>query len=178
MSDPIFNAFLTRQLEEGLALARSSDILALFPQPVPVPGQPPSQYVAEFKCRGLVKDPLAGVIPAERFAVGIRFPHDYLRRVDPGQAVCLLFPHNVWHPNVHAPFICVGRLRPGTPLVDSLYQLFEIFTWNRYTLADPLNPEASQWARANMDRNLFPTDRRPLKRQASGRQTAVGGLAS
>ena len=171
MSDPIFSSFLGRQRDEGMSLARSSDILELFAVfQHPLPPHLPVGYRAVFHCSGLVRDPVAGVVPADHFEVGIRFPFDYLRRADPGQVLCLLHPRNVWHPNValHAPFICAGRLPPGTSLVDILYQVFEILTWRKFALGDPLNPEASQWARDNLDRGLFPTDPRPLKRRSLG----------
>jgi hypothetical protein len=74
----------------------------------------------------------------------------------------------VFHPNISdkAPFICVGKLAPNTPLVDILYQCFEIITYNKVTMRedDALNTEACVWARENQHR--FPIDRRPLKRRA------------
>lgn len=166
--DPILGAFLSRQHEEGMALARASDILELVP--VPASPIPPMRYRAIFRCRGLVMDPVAGVVSADRFEVGIRFPPDYLRHVRPMEVLCLLAPLNVWHPNVAflAPFICAGRLLPGTRLADILYQLFEILTWNKFALADPLNADASQWARAPQHLHRFPTDPRPLKRRNLG----------
>ena len=76
-------------------------------------------------------------------------------------------PPNVWHPNIAhaAPFICVGRLGPGTPLVDLLYQCYEVLTYFRFNPRedDCLNPAACAWARQNADR--FPLDDRPLKRR-------------
>ena len=62
-----------------------------------------------------------------------------------------------------APFICPGRIVPGMSLVDLLYQVYEILTYQKLTTHDALNREAAAWARANQGR--FPTDRRPLKRR-------------
>ena len=39
-------------ITEALALAASSEILRL----LPAPGQPPQQYIAEFRCKGIVQD--------------------------------------------------------------------------------------------------------------------------
>ena len=162
MADRILDAFLRRQEEEALALARESDLLTLAPI-----GQPATRYVAEFACTGLVERQPGDIVEADRFAVGIWFPSNYLRAVDPFQVLTWLGPRNVWHPNISAtaPFICVGRLAPGTALVDILYQVFEIVTWNKVTMRedDALNRAACQWARQHRDR--FPVDHRPLKRR-------------
>jgi hypothetical protein len=105
---------------------------------------------------------------SDRFEVGITFPPDYLRRIDPFEIVTWLGPRNVFHPNIsdRGPFICVGRLAPGMPLVDLLYQVFEIITYQKVTMRedDALNADACAWARRHRDR--LPIDRRPLKRRA------------
>ena len=159
--DRILEAFLTRQFQEGMALARASDLVAL----EPVGRLPPRKYIAHFRCTGLCRTP-DGIVPMTRAAVGIFFPDDYLRRTDPYQILMWLDPRNVWHPNIsdRAPAVCLGRLGPGTRLTDILYQLFEIITYQRYSTHDALNTDAAAWARANQDR--FPIDRRPLKRRA------------
>jgi hypothetical protein len=162
--DPIFASFLRRQQEEGEALARTSDLVEL----LPIDGPPARRYVARFRCTGLVRPPGGAPREASLFDVGIWFPSDYLRRADPFQVLTWLGPPHVFHPNIsaQAPFLCVGRLAPGTGLVDLLYQCFEIITFNKVTMRedDALNREACVWARANQQR--FPLDRRPLKRRA------------
>ena len=162
--DTIREDFLTTQFEEGMALAQASDILKL----IPMEGAPPYRYAAEFHCTGLVRDAEGDVAEATRFAVGIWFPEDYLRRAEPWQVLTWLGPRHVYHPNIsaRAPFICVGRLVPGTTLVDLLYQCYEIISYQKVTMRedDALNPPACSWARANQSR--FPVDRRPLKRRA------------
>lgn len=164
MQDKIFEAFLKRQYEEGMALAASSDLLELYP----MPGDPPDRYIAEFRSKGLVRSPGGDVVEADRFEIGIWFPSDYLRRAEPFQVLTWLRPIDVFHPNISAkfPWICVGKLAPNTPLVDILYQCFEIITYNKVTMRedDALNAEACVWARMNQHR--FPIDRRPLKRRA------------
>jgi ubiquitin-protein ligase len=163
-SDLIFQRFLARQIEEGLALGQSSDLLDLH-----IPSTPPPHFVAEFHCMGLVREGEGEIREANEFHVGIWFPPDYLRRVDPFQ-ILRMYTSHVWHPNVsrEIPLICIGRLTPGTALVEILYQLFDILTYQKYNPRedDSLNKAACAWARANQDR--FPVDRRPLKRQPLG----------
>jgi hypothetical protein len=147
-----------------MALAAGSDLLELYP----MGGDPPDRYIAMFKCKGLVRVEKGEVVEADHFEVGIWFPSDYLRRAEPFQVLTWLGPWDVFHPNISskAPFICVGRLKPNTPLTDILYQCFEIITYNKVTMRedDALNFDACVWARENQDK--FPIDRRPLKRRA------------
>jgi hypothetical protein len=164
MLDKIFEAFLKHQYEEGMALAGSSDLLELYP----MGGDPPDRYVAQFRCKGLMRSQNGDVVEADHFEVGIWFPSDYLRRAEPFQILTWLGPFDVFHPNISdkAPFICVGKLKPNTPLADILYQCFEIITYNKVTMRedDALNTDACVWARENQHK--FPIDRRPLKRRA------------
>jgi hypothetical protein len=164
MQDKIFEAFLKRQYEEGMALAGSSDLLELYP----MGGDPPDRYVAQFRCKGLMRSQNGEVVEADHFEVGIWFPSDYLRRAEPFQVLTWLGPFDVFHPNISdkAPFICVGKLKPNTPLADILYQCFEIITYNKVTMRedDALNTDACAWARENQHK--FPIDSRPLKRRA------------
>ena len=163
MTDKIFESFLARQCEEGMALAANSDLLEL----IPFDGPPPQHYVARFRCKGLVRSDTGAITEAERFELGIWFPDDYLRTADPFKVLTWFGPRHVFHPNISnwAPVICIGRLAPGTPLVDILYQCFEIITYNKVTMRedDALNRDACAWARRNRDR--FPIDTRPLKRR-------------
>jgi hypothetical protein len=159
--DPVMRGFLERQAEEGRALAERSDILQLECLPT---GQ---HFVAHFACRGLVKEPGSEPRIVDAFHVGIYFGSDYLRDSAPFETLMLFAPDNTFHPNVAygAPFICVGRIAPGMPLVDLLYQVYEILTYQKMTPRedDALNKEACRWARANQHR--FPIDPRPLKRR-------------
>lgn len=161
--DPVFEAFLRRQYEEGMALADSSDLIRLCPMGWPLP----QRYIAEFLCKGLVRDRDGGIRESDYFEVGIWFPSDYLRRANPFEVLTWLGPRNVFHPNISdsLPVICVGRLDPGASLVDILYQCFEIITYNKVTMRedDALNADACAWARMNQHR--FPIDSRPLKRR-------------
>ena len=51
MNDRVLEAFLEKQQEEGMALARQSDILDLSALDGPVP----QHYVATFHCNGLIQ---------------------------------------------------------------------------------------------------------------------------
>jgi hypothetical protein len=159
MSDPVFRAFLDRQAEEGRALAAASDILELDPLPT---GQ---HFVARFHCKGLVKDADGPVREANLFEVGVFFRSDYLRTVMQPEVLTLFGPLNTYHPNLAPPLICVGHIVPGTSLVDLIYRVYEVLSFQRLTPREDnaLNREACCWARANQER--FPTDRRPLKRR-------------
>ncbi len=170
--DAVLEAFLARQFEEGTALAGASDLLGLSA----VDGPPPQRYLAQFNCKGLVRAEDGKIVEADRFGVGVWFPSDYLRRAEPWQVLTWLGPRRVFHPNIsdRLPAICVGRLVPGTPLVDLLYQCFEIITYRKVTMRedDALNAEACAWAREN--RHRFPIDPRPLKRRALKLTVAEG----
>lgn len=162
MRDRIFEAFLRRQYEEGMALASESDLLELRPQA----GNPPWAYVAVFRAKGLVRAG-DGVAEGNCFSVGVAFPQDYLRRAETFEVVTWLGPMNVFHPNIAetAPFMCLGRLAPGTRLTEILYRCHEIITYQKVTMAegDALNKEACAWAREHPER--LPVDTRPLKRR-------------
>ena len=162
MTDKVFTAFLTRQRDEGLALAAASDLLDL----VPIDGAPHQRYLADFRCTGLVQTEAGEIVEADRFLVGIWFPDDYLREVDPFRILSCLEPRRIFHPNVNAPFLCSGRIAPATSLVELLYRTFEIITYNRVTMRedDALNKPACSWTRGN--RHRLPVDTRPLKRRS------------
>ena len=165
MTDHVREAFLEQQYAEGMALADASDLVKL----TPVAGTPPERYLAEFRCRGLVRNEGGEIVEADHFSVGIWFPDDYLREADPFVVLTWLRPRAVWHPNIsnRAPFICVGRLAAATPLVGILYRIFEVITFARVTPVEDeaLNREACAWARAHQ--HLLPVDRRPLKRRVT-----------
>lgn len=163
MIDRIFNGFLERQVEEGLALAKASDLFDLAPMPAP-DGQPPDHHIMDFRCRGMVRRRDGRLVQAGRFTVGVFFPPDYLRQADMFRVLTLLGPPETFAPNVRFPMLCVGRLGPGTGIVDLAYQVYEILTYQRFSSHDGLNQAACQWARNPANRGRFPLDSRPLKR--------------
>lgn len=162
MPDLVFDGFLDRQNEEGKQFDAESDIVDI----TPVGGRsPPRRYRVSFRCRGLIRNASDAVVEHDHFEVGIHFPPDYLRHVNPWLVLAWLRPINIWHPNILFPHICVGRLAPGTGIVDLVYQLHSIITYNKKTTRedDALNRPACSWARRNQHR--FPVDTRPLKRR-------------
>jgi len=162
MKDPVLGSFLRAQLDRAVSLAAASDILRVSHDG----SATPRRYVAQFSCTSLIK--IAGQEPRKteaQFDFGICFPDDYLREPEPKQVVTVLRPWTVYHPNVAGPFICLGRLTGGTPIDDILFQIYEIISYQKWSAHDGLNEEACEWARGHQD--LFPLDRRPLKRKES-----------
>jgi hypothetical protein len=159
----IREGWLRSQQEEGAKLAADSDLLELVP--VASDGGVPTHYVARFHCDGLVRGDDGQIRKANLFEVGISFPRDYLRRAHPAEVLAWVGPRNIYHPNILAPLICVGRLSPGTGLVEILFQVADIITFRKVTMRedDALNKDACCWARHNQ--HLFPIDSRPLKRR-------------
>jgi ubiquitin-protein ligase len=157
--DEILKSFLKTQHEEGLQLAAESDLLEL----MPVDAQ---RYLAIFSCKGLIRDAKGDIHEHDRFEIGIRFPDDYLRRANPAVILTWLAPDEIYHPNIEAPYICLGSMMPGTPLVELLHRCFEIITFENVTMRedDALNRDACAWSRRN--RRRFPIDPRPIKRRA------------
>lgn len=163
--DALFIPFLEKQEKEGRVLARASDLLQLAPLEY---RDSPMAYLVRFRCLGLLHH--AGqVVEHDDFLIGIRFPEDYLFRFDTAQVLTWLEPFDIWHPNIRPPFVCAGHMQPGTPLVDLVYQLYEIITYQNVEMREhnALNPDACSWARNNLHR--LPVDRRPLKRRTRGR---------
>jgi hypothetical protein len=156
--DEILNLFLRTQRDEGMRLAAESDLVELA-------AIDDRRYVATYSCNGLVRDGNGDVHEHDHFGVGIRFPDDYLRSANPGEILTWLGPNEIWHPNIGPPFICLGTIVPGTPLVDLLHRCFEVITFENVTMRedDALNQPACAWARRNRDR--FPVDTRPIKRR-------------
>ncbi len=163
-TDPVLHGFLERQFVAGMELAERSDVLTL----KPLGGPPTQKFIADFQCKG--------VVWARRqtqswnlFRVGIFFPEDYLRDDDATVVLTILSPPNVWHPNVIGPAICAGPMPNGTGLVDLLYQVYEILSYQRLTMDErnALNIQACSWARQHQDQ--FPIDPQPLVRRMNVR---------
>jgi hypothetical protein len=163
--DPYVSRFLERQRAEGLALAAASDLIELEEHPFA-----PPNFVVTFRCKGLVRSPDGEIEEANFFQAGIWFPPDYLRRADPFEVLRWFAPSNIWHPNISStvPLVCVGKIAPGTTLVELILQLYDIITYRKYTPRedDALNHACCAWARDNQRR--FPVDQRPLRRKPLG----------
>lgn len=181
--DEILASFLEKQYEDITDLSARSDVVEILRHGPP----PPDRYVVRFHCRGFVKSG-EGIVEADRFDFGLHFPPDYLHRLEVAEVVTMLWPPQVFHPNVRFPFICIGRVRPGTGIRDLVHQLYEMMTYHRVVMRedDALNSEACAWARQNQHR--FPLENRPLRRRdvalrvsqsaADAGPGAVGPIAS
>ena len=174
MTDLVRRSFLLAQEREGRELAAASDIVSI----EPLGSSPHERYLVRFDARSVLAD---GEGPREAnsvFAVGVWFPSDYHRQVAMPQVLTWLGPREFFHPNVHGPFICLGTFRPGTPLVEIVFRVWSVVSYQNYGLKSPLNPNAAAWARRHLDR--FPVDSRPLKRRVRNFNTQVferGGAA-
>ena len=163
LPDSILADFLSEQRTQGMLLAAQSDLVTV----TPLRGNPPSRYVLEFRCRGLMKDESGAVVESDGpWGFGVNFPANYLRGgFHPAEVLAYLGPvPKPWHPNLRPPFVCF-ELRPAMPLADIVFTLFDFLSWNFFSTHDEgLNHDASQWYR-NQDPKRFPIDRRPLKRR-------------
>jgi len=172
MNDSIRASWLREQYLESMNFAQQSDVLSL----APVAGTPPYKYIARFQCNGLCKTD-AGITVIEEHLVGILFPEHYLRSsCDPGQVLTWLEPATEFHPNIQAPYCCVGHIAPGMSLLSLLHQLYQMITWQRFTARedDALNKPACSWARKNLDR--FPVDpRRSMLQRPEASNASAGG---
>ena len=165
--DRVLDTWLGRQYAEGMALCAASDVLALLPEPG---RRPPQRFIARFSSPTMVRigPPGSPVTRWDGFAALFQFPSDYLRSApDAARIVSLLAPLHAFHPNVAPPFICIGRIVPGTGLCELIYRVHEIMTFRKVTPRedDALNPDACVWARNNAPLSLLsaaPLLRRPV----------------
>jgi len=163
VTDAILADFLREQFAQGTRLAAQSDLVTI----TPLRGHPPSQYVVEFRCQGLMQDESGEIVAsAGPWGFGVNFPAHYLRGgFHAAEVLAYLGPvPKPWHPNLRPPFVCF-EVRPAMPLADIVFTLFDFLSWNLFSTHDEgLNHDASQWYR-NQDPKRFPIDRRPLKRR-------------
>lgn len=161
--DIVFNSWLERQYRDALALACASDVLRIACEP---DAQPPRQFIAQFDCPTMVCNGEC-VTRVQGFAVHFHFPPEYLRvPVGVGHLINLIAPR-VFHPNVSHPFICVGPVAPGTSLLELIYRVYEILSFQKFTPREDnaLNRDACVWTRRHLD--LLPLSRAPLKRRVA-----------
>jgi hypothetical protein len=158
--DGILRGWLSDVAAAALALATTSDILEL--QQVAL-----NRFVATYASRTLACEPDGQPYEVLGFRVGFYFDPGYLREVDPQYLISVLEPNRIFHPNGLGPFLCIGPVVPGTSLVQLLYRVYDVLTYNNFTPSerDALNPLACSWARRHQFR--FPLESRPLKRRSN-----------
>lgn len=155
MKDPIFDLFMQRQRQQLLALAEQSDLLR-------AEWLDPQRAVLHFSSKGLVRAQRGEPREHSDFGIGIAFAPDHLRRVEPMAILTLLWPQDVFHPNVRASVVCVGDLRLGVRATELAYTAFEILVGRNYNAIESaaLSREAGAWYRRHPER--LPIDPRPL----------------
>jgi hypothetical protein len=155
--DPILKLFLETQARAASQLSAESDL-------VDVTALDLQHYVATFRCLGLVRDASGAVREHDRFKIGIYLPESYQHLPPFPEILTWLEPREVWHPNIRPPFLCIGPIARGTPLVELLHRSYEVITFENVTMGEDnaLNVPACAWARRNRER--FPVDSRPIKR--------------
>jgi hypothetical protein len=167
--DKIFNSWVEKAIAEALALADSSDRLEIFQLNR-------STIIAHYSCRGLVLSDKGRVEEHDNFVIGFHLADDYLRRAtDSMQILSCISPQNFFHPNVRGRVCCIGKVNPGTSLVELLHRAYELISWQEVAPNEhvALNPAACSFARNHPER--IPVDDRPLKRRPASFQ--LGELA-
>lgn len=167
MHDVILHDFLEHQTREGLELASQTDLIDV----EPLDGPPTQRYDVIMRCRGLtrVSD---RIVECDFWTAHIVFADNHLRRIDPVRLITLLpSPH---HPNCFASRVCLGTgTYAGKPLVEIIYDLFALITFQRFAAHDGIDPAVCAWARSNVSR--FPIDPRPLKWRAPAPEQSASG---
>ena len=126
----------------------------------PVQGDPPEEYVIEYRVRGLELDPATNrPKPRDRHRARIYLHRDYPRR--PPQ---IIWRTPIFHPNILSASdgggVCIGAWTPSESLADLVLRVGEMIQFRSYNPDDVLNPEAAAWAEAHAA--ALPVDDRPL----------------
>ena len=100
---------------------------------------------------------------ADSCEFGIYLSDEYQRHQPGFELITILKPTAILHSNVKFPFVCIGRIRPGTPLVELLFSLYRLATYRLWNANDALDPVAAEWLRLHQAE--LPLDTPPLKRR-------------
>ena len=123
-------------------------------------GQPPHQYVIEYRCRGIEK--LQGIEPIFRTThrVEINIGSNY-----PKQKPDAKFLTPIFHPNVYTNLrVCLGNYwTMAETLSELVLRIGKIIQYSDdvLNLDSPANSEAKNWAKNNLRR--FPVDTQTFK---------------
>jgi len=138
MVGSIFDEFLARMTQAGLALADESDVMKLVRLPLAGMGL----FVAVFEVPYLAQSPIGVVgVATGPIEVMIHLGPDYLRQVN-AMEVVQIRQAGFFHPNFRWPVLCLGGIRPGTSLPMLLRHVYEIITYQNFSTDDGLNGEA------------------------------------
>ena len=121
------------------------------------PTRAPEKYLIHFGCGGLMKNDAGQIVRTDNHRLEVVFGLDY-----PSRPPRLVWLTSIWHPNILKPYLCTeGRpFAIGTALADLCLDVGAMVQYRNYNVADPLNREAAEWAKANP--RSFPVDPRSL----------------
>src|SRR5881394_3404026 len=110
-------------------------------------GTPPEKYTFEFKVAGLVPMGEDGFSRTDTHKVEVFLSLDYPRR----PPFCrMLTP--CYHPNIDPQKICIGdHWNAGQSLVQLMFRVAEMITYQSYNTKSPLNAQAAAWAEQHAD---------------------------
>ncbi|MDB9322751.1 ubiquitin-conjugating enzyme E2 [Nodularia spumigena CS-591/04] len=133
-------------------------------------GQPPHQYVIEYRCRGIEK--LQGTEPVFRTThrVEINIGSNY-----PKEKPDAKFLTPIFHPNVYSSLrVCLGTYwTMAETLLELVLRIGKIIQYSDdvLNLKSPANSEAKNWATNNLRR--FPVDKQTFKSSQKPTSTIV-----
>lgn len=133
-------------------------------------GNPPYEYVIEYRCRGIER--LNGNEPVFRTThqVQISLGNNYPRSKPDAKFLTPIFHPNVW-PNLE---VCLGSYWTMAETVPELIiRIGKIIQYSKdvLNLDSPANPSAKTWAEKNMRR--FPVDTNTFKSQIGWEELPV-----
>jgi hypothetical protein len=124
------------------------------------PNQPPEKYLLVFNCVGLRQDATGNIVETTNHAMEVIFNVDY--PVKPPRFVWLT---PIWHPNIHAPFICNADLAfPISATLDQIAVMTaRMVQYRHYNMDDPLamTHNVVAWLKAQPE-SRFPVDSRDV----------------
>lgn len=122
----------------------------------PVRGNPPEEYVVEYRVRGLELDPTTNR-PKIRDYHRARI---YLHKDYPREKPKCVLETPIFHPNFGS-YICIGDFwAAGETLVDVIIKIGQMIMYQDYNPKSPLNAQAALWAKQN--ERYLPVDKRDL----------------
>ena len=116
-----------------------------------VRGNPPEQYVLEYKIKGIDQQG-KDIVVKNSHLVEINLPRDYPRK----EPLCRMLT-SIFHPNIAPHVICVtDHWTAAESLADLIVRIGQMISYQSYNIKSPRNGEAAKWAEQNIDR--FPID--------------------
>jgi ubiquitin-protein ligase len=138
---------LARQIHDKHGLIQIADML----------GDPPSRYIIQYACRGIIQVINSQPVYGDLHRVLINLTESY-----PTSLPMMEWLTPIFHPNIlpDGQSVCIGPWYPAKTLDQVIIMLGEMVQYKNYASHDPLFLEASLWAMNN--KHLFPVDDRSL----------------